>query len=207
MMTDSVVGALPVILAALAGSGLVLSNDRTIRLVMLALQYAAAAWLISFALPVQVAVVKLVAGLLGCGILALTVSRISDPFGTQAGLSPVRGGGLWFRMIGVLMVLAGAFGLAQTDWLGIPNITRPATIGTTILMGLGMLQIGYSEASLRIGTGLMTLVSGFEVAYGSVEPSLAVLALLGSLHLGFALVISYLLFAGTWQSEGEEAAP
>ena len=205
-MPPGALGVFPVVLAAVAGSGLILSNSRVVRLAMLALQYSAAAWLISFALPIQVAVVKLVAGLLACGILALSVSRFSDSASvhTPPGTVPV---GLWFRSLGVMMVLSGAYGLAQTDWLGIPNITQEATVGATILMGLGMLQIGFSTASLRIGTGLMTLVSGFEIVYGSIEPSLAVLAMLGSLHLGFALVISYLLYASDSASDRGEGRP
>jgi hypothetical protein len=60
-------------------------------------------------------------------------------------------------------------------------------------MGLGLLQIGITEEPLRVGAGLLTLLSGFEIAYSSIEPSLAVVALLAAVHLGIALVVSYLL--------------
>jgi hypothetical protein len=44
----------------------------------------------------------------------------------------------------------------------------------------------------------MTLLSGFEIVYGLIEPSLAVLALIASIHIGLALVASYLgLISGT----------
>lgn len=61
------------------------------------------------------------------------------------------------------------------------------------MLGLGLLQLGLSTGTLRVGLGLMTLLSGFEIAYIVVEPSLVVLALIGSVHIGFALVISYLM--------------
>ncbi len=79
-------------------------------------------------------------------------------------------------------------------------------MGSTILMGLGLLQVSFSDSTLRVGTGLMTLVSGFEIVYGSIEPSLAVLSLLGSLHLGFALVLSYQLHAA-WRGTAAPDQP
>lgn len=66
-------------------------------------------------------------------------------------------------------------------------------MGATILLAMGLLQLGLFGSSLRVGIGLMTLLSGFEIAHSVIEPALAVLALLASVNIGFATVVSYLM--------------
>jgi hypothetical protein len=75
-----------------------------------------------------------------------------------------------------------------------------------VLFALGALQLGITEDTLRVGAGILTVLCGFEAAYAAVEPSLAVVALLASVHVGIALVISYLLVGvgSTAASEGDE---
>ena len=65
---------LPVILAAMAAFFLIVIERLGIQIGILAVQYVAVAWLTSLALPPQVAAVKLVAGLIASGVLALTVA-------------------------------------------------------------------------------------------------------------------------------------
>jgi len=61
-----------------------------------------------------------------------------------------------------------------------------------VMLTMGLLQLGLSGSAFRVCVGLMTLLSGFEVVYSLIEPSLAVLALIASVHIGLALVASYL---------------
>jgi hypothetical protein len=179
--------------AGVVSALLILVEVRSIRLALLAIQYLIVALLCALALPLSVALVKWVAGLMSCGILALTFSRMAGP--SDPPLQEVVPAGRWFRLLSILLVASASVGLGRTDWLGVPGIEPAANLGASLLMGLGLLQIGLSQARLRVGVGLMTLISGFEIAYCVVEPSLAVLALLGSIHIGLAMVISYLLIA------------
>ncbi len=39
-------------------------------------------------------------------------------------------------------------------------------------------------------------MSGFEVAYTTIEPSLAVIAMLAAVHLGIAIVVGFMLTLG-----------
>jgi hypothetical protein len=182
---------LPAVGAGLVAGLLILVEARSVRLALLAIQYLAVALLSALALPLNVAMVKWVAGLMSCGILALTFSRLAGT--REAPIQEVVPAGRWFRLLAILLVGSAALGLARTDWLGVPEVQPAANLGASLLMGLGLLQIGLSQARLRVGVGLMTLISGFEIAYCVVEPSLAVLALLGSIHIGLAMVISFLL--------------
>lgn len=59
-------------------------------------------------------------------------------------------------------------------------------------MFLGLLQASIYKPPMRVVLGLLTLLSGFGIAYGAIESSLAVIALLVVVHLGLALAGSYL---------------
>ncbi len=65
-------------------------------------------------------------------------------------------------------------------------------MAVTILMAMCLLQLGLFRTPLRVCIGLITLLSGFEIAYAVIEPALAILALLASMHIGLAMVVSYL---------------
>lgn len=177
--------------SALSASLLGVITHRTIRLLVLALQYAAVTGLSSIAIPGQIAAVKLVGGLIACGILGLTAAaetRQRQPQVAQTRL----------RAVASVLVLVAAFGIGQSNWMGIPEISPEASAGATVLLAMGLLLIGLARTALGACLGLMTFLSGFEIAYSVIEPSLAVLALLASVHIGLALVVSYLmLLTGT----------
>lgn len=65
-------------------------------------------------------------------------------------------------------------------------------MAAAILMSMGLLQLGLFRSPLRVVIGLITLLSGFEIAYSVIEPALAILALIASVHIGLAMVASYL---------------
>ncbi len=189
---------------ALTAGLLVVMDDRRHTLVVLAVQYVFAAWLSALALPLGVAAVKLVTGLVACGVLWVSLAdRGWQRPGDEAGALTV---GHAFRWIAVLLVAIVAFAFGRDGWDAIPALAPDAALGATQLFALGVLQLGITEDALRVGAGILTVLSGFEVAYAAVEPSLAVVALLASVHLGIALVISYLLVGlGTpAASEGDE---
>jgi hypothetical protein len=98
-----------------------------------------------------------------------------------------------FRAIAFCIVLLVALGLGRIDWVFIPSQSVASKYAVSILMAVGLLQLGLSDHPLRVGVGLLTVLSGFEIIYSSLEPSLAVATLLAALHLGIAVVISYLL--------------
>jgi len=133
-----------------------------------------------------------------CGVLALTMAgsySLTD-----------RGSGLAFKAIAAILIMGAAIGIGQTNWMGIPDISQEATLAAAILMSMGLLQLGLFRIPLRVCIGLVTLLSGFEIAYSVIEPSLAILALLASVNIGLALVVSYLTLVARPPSltEGEE---
>jgi hypothetical protein len=177
--------------AAISGGLLILWNDRRLLIMTLALQYLLVTWLVSLTLPIQIAAAKLVAGLMACTILA--ISLVSTDWIAREGIPRAIPFGRPFRLIAILLVLFAAGAVGSENWLMLPGLKPEAILGTTFLLSLGILHLGLSEEPIRVCMGILTMMSGFEVSYSVIEPSLAVIAMLAIIHLGVALVIGYLL--------------
>ncbi len=174
----------PVVLVATTAFGLIIVERPGFQIGILAVQYASVAWLSSLALPPQVAAVKVVAGMITSGVLALTVAGSRPHAESVAGRA--------FRVIAAILIMTAAIGIGQTNWMRVPDIRQEAIMAAAILMSMGLLQLGLFRSPLRVVIGLITLLSGFEIAYSVIEPALAILALLASVHIGLAMVASYL---------------
>ncbi len=184
--------AIAAILALVAGALVIVLNDRRWMLLMLACVYVALTWLSAISLPIQVSAVKLVGGMMACAVLALSIMRV----GHESEIVEREGlpSGIAFRVIAVLLVSASAWGLAERGWMLLPgSVSLSATSGAMLLLSLGLLHLGISEEPFRVGMGLLTALAGFEILYVAVEPSLAVLALMAAVHIGIAIIVSYLV--------------
>jgi hypothetical protein len=184
--------AIAAILALVAGALVIVLNDRRWMLLMLACVYVALTWLTAISLPIQVSAVKLVGGMMTCAVLALSIMRV----GHESEIVEREGlpSGIAFRVIAVLLVSASAWGLAERGWMLLPgSVSLSATLGAMLLLSLGLLHLGISEEPFRVGMGLLTALAGFEILYVAVEPSLAVLALMAAVHIGIAILVSYLV--------------
>lgn len=184
--------AIPAMIAvALTAGILILLDNRRWMLATLAFQYLCAALLVGLTLPLQIAAAKLVAGLFACSIIALALANMGWP---DQPLQPrAIPSSRTFRFIAFLLVLMTAIGMGRSNWMSLPGIEPTVMYGSTILIFIGLLQLGLHEEPVRVGVGLLTTITGFEVIYNTIEPSLAVIALLAAVHLGIALVVSYFL--------------
>ena len=181
---------LPALAVTVTGVLLIVLRARRRRMVVLGIQYLCVAWLVTLDLPMGVALARLTAGVVATAILSVSVLSVQRE-AVGAGVSGRQPHALTWVAGGLVGVACLALG--SSGWGGLPGVGRATTIGSTALLGLGLLQVGMADTSLRVGLGLLTAVSGFELVYGELEPSLAVTALLGSVHIGIALVVSYLL--------------
>jgi len=183
--------AVPAILAGVCAGLLVVIDDRRWALITLGGQYACVAWLCALSLTLPVATAKLLAGWMSTLVLVITLRRAGWP--TARPLGEAIPTGLAFRMLATLLVTTAVLGLGQVNWLSLPQVQPAAVSGGILLVGLGLLQLGLTEEALRVGLGLLTMISGFEAVYSALEPSLAMVGLLAAVHIGIALAISYLL--------------
>jgi len=178
--------------------GLLLVRDWRLSIIFLAVQYLAMFMLILQHWPLGMASVKVVSGWMAAAILGMTRSGLSTQGFDEESVWPR---GRLFRLFAVGIV--GMIVSAATP--GVSTIMADAgfavTSGSLFLVGMGLLHLGITVSILRVTIGLMTILSGFEILYSTVEGSILVAALLAIINLGLALAGSYLLIASSSETE------
>lgn len=175
---------------------LLLFMDWRLSVVSLVFQYLGVFILVSMSWPLETSVVKLVAGWMAVGILGMSLVERGG-----GGTPPLHVTGMIFR--GMIAALVGLVVLtllpgAQEWFVGAP---RAQIAGGSFLVTLGLLNLGLSNDLDRILIGLLTVISGFEVMYASVEDSILMTSLLAVVNLGIAFVGAFLL--SITEREGE----
>jgi hypothetical protein len=183
---------------------LFVGRDWRMSVAALAAQYLLAVVLFAQVIPPPVAGVKLLVGLLSSLILALSgrqaqaIRRQRAEAGGDgaANLLAVQGSilpaGLPFRVVAALIVALAAWASAGRPGGALPEVSVDVTQAVFALGAMSLLLIAFSEAPLQVGLGLLTLLTGFELFYQAVEPSLSVIAMLAIAHFGIAVATGYL---------------
>ena len=196
---------LPVVILFITGSALALMRPQQKSMLILAAQYIAVAWLSSTSLPAAGVAAKLVTGLLVCVILYLGIRQMGD--GPLQGDDQLLSANLPFRIIALFLVTVASVSIARSNLFSQFDIRMEASVGALFLVASSLLNLGLGTDLLRIGIGLLTLVSGAELIYGFIEPALALIALLAMVHIGIVLVFSYLISIQTRYSMSENRDP
>jgi hypothetical protein len=179
-----------------------LTSDWRLSLTALLVQYVFVGLALTRFLQTEVALVKILVGVLAVSILYLTARRIQEEAGSRPtdessprflGLNirwsagPL---GLPLRLLTVVLVALGLirlftgyrFPLASADiafvvfWIG----------------SMGIMGLVLSGDPLRVAAAMLTLLTGFDLVYASLEPSLSIAGFWGALTLMAALAFSYL---------------
>jgi len=193
---------LAVILITITSVGLLLARDWRWLIIFLSAQYFGMLILTLQHWPVGMASVKVVAGWMSAAILGMTRSGLAREDKTEK--QSILPRGRLFRLFAagiVLLIVATA--TPRIDAV-MADAGVAVTTGSLLLAGMGLLHLGITDHILRVTIGLMTVLSGFEILYATVEGSILVAALLAVINLGLALVGSYLLIASNAE-EGEPA--
>lgn len=175
------------VVVLMATSMFLLVNERwRYNIVALAIQYLAMTWLVSLVWPWTLTIIKLVVGWMACAVLAFNLpepEKEEDKFGSLSGMI--------FRIITAALAFLVAFSSASLLVSYIP--TGMVLIwGSLILIAMGLLQLGMTNRIYRIIIGLLTVLSGFEILYATIESSILVAGLLTLITMGLALAGPYL---------------
>jgi hypothetical protein len=176
------------LLAILTATGLLFSRDWRWSLGLLAVQYLCVFWMVQAHWPISMASTKLVTGWMACAILGIAqLTSKAEKENESTWLQ-----GRLFHLFAAGLVLAATFALALrgTAWL---SLSLPITWGGLLLFGLGLLLLALTSDSFHAIIGLLTLLSGFEVLYASIESSALVAAYLTVVNLGLAMAGAYFL--------------
>lgn len=154
-------------------------------LLAFAVQYIAVFWLCSLSLSLGMSGIKLISGIVAAIMLAGAPAeeerrdRFKQP-------------GWIFRLLAGLMVWIVVFSLEPSVASWVPGDVS-IRLGGLLLIGMGLMQLGMSSLPGRLMLGLLTLLSGFEILYSSMEKSILVVGLLAILTLGLAFTGAFLL--------------
>src|SRR5215211_3430612 len=185
-----------VVLMVFTSAGLLFVRDWRWNIIILAVQYLGMFVLMLQHWPVGMASVKVVAGWMSAAILGMTRSGLPDKSLTDESIRP---GGRLFRLFAAAaVVLIVAVVTPSVDTI-MADAGFPVTNGGLLLIAMGLLHLGITAHILRVAIGLMTVLSGFEIIYETVEGSILVAALMAVINLGLALFGSYLLIASNAQ--------
>lgn len=191
---------------ALSVGVIVLLRDWRVSLSALLAQYILAGLLLTRLIPPEIATLKILVGGLVCAILYLTARRMSTArtdeqtpgdfvWARKLGL-PINGdflASITFRLLALLLVGMAAYGVAQSYPL--PEVPEPIGLACYWLIFSGLLLLILTGEPLKAGQGLLILVAGFDLFYASIENSLTLVGLWGTVNLLLTLAIAYLTSA------------
>ncbi len=207
---SSIPGTAVLIGLLIAAAILVMLVNWRLLIVALGAQYIFIGLMLTRAVPVELAAVKALVGVMICPVLYITARRVNwgqrpeEEEEEAAEAKPRRlawliSPGLPVRAIVAVLAVALSIGLAQRNPLPITTdqvLSRDLTVGTFSVILLGLLNTALAENPLKVGLGLLSMLAGFELFYTAVEPTLTIVGFLGLTNLILALAIAYLTTAG-----------
>lgn len=191
-----------VLIFFITSAGLLIVRDWRWSIILLAIQYFGMFILILQHWPLGMASVKLVAGWMSAAILGMTRSGLPADALDDDGIWP-RGRLFRVFMAGMVVMIVAAVTPGVDTVMA--DVGYPVTAASLLLIGIGLLHLGFTSYILRVVIGLMTVLSGFEILYSAVEGSVLVAGLLAVINLGLALVGAYLLIAEDAPEEEAES--
>ncbi|HEY72217.1 MAG: hypothetical protein DRJ03_12475 [Chloroflexi bacterium] len=197
----SFLAAMPAVAGIFVTAGiLVVSRDWRINSLALTVQYFFVVLLLSRLIRLEVAAVKGLIGWLICMVFYLTERRVStleQPSPVEESTMALRRWSRWiisaqasFYLLAGILISVAAYTAALR--IPLPEVPGDITLACYLLAGLGLLLVGLSDNPMQVGLGLLTFLSGFELFYVALEPSLAIAGLLGAVSFLIALAAAYL---------------
>lgn len=169
---------------------LLLGRDWRWIVAALALQYVGVFMLVALFWPLEMAVVKVITGWMAGAVLGVGVAIVPLTRQEEGRFWP---SGRLFRLLAVGLVALVIFSSSPKIAERLPNVGLEVVLGSLILIGNGLLNLGLTTHPFRVAVGLLTLLSGFEILYAALEVSALVAGLLAGVNLGLALVGAFLM--------------
>lgn len=195
----------------LTGAIIFVTADWRLSLAALLVQYLLLGLTLSRFLHAELALVRVLVGILVVPILYLTAQRIHqarDPERPQGGQIRFLGLsvgwdagplGLPLRLFAILLValafvrfLPNYEALLSDLVVGGPALPSDVIMVSFWLVSIGLAGLVLSGDALRVAPALLTMLAGFEVVYAGLQTNPAVVGLFGALTLLAALAFSYL---------------
>ena len=172
---------------------LLVSRDWRVSITALGAQYVGSFIFVALVWPVEYTVIKLITGWISAAILGMGLVDRAEAWEDQLG-GWVSGTLFRFFIAGFVGFVAFALTPSVARW--VLQASEVQIMAGLLLIGLGLFHLGLTAQPVRIIIGLLTVLSGFEIFYATMETSLLVNAMLAVVTLGLALTGSYFNAAG-----------
>ena len=189
-MTIPAIAPLAAVWVGITAVILMVSRDWRVSVSALGAQYLGVFLLVALSWPLEYAVIKLVAGWIAAAVLGMGLMERSEAWEQEMayGLSVVL-----FRLFvaGFVVLVVLSFLPEAADWFVLAS--QEQRLAGLLLVGLGLFHLGLTLQPVRTILGILTVLSGFEILYATMEVSFLVNGFLAAITLGIALVGAYLL--------------
>jgi len=185
------------ILISVTSSIIFVGRDWRLILSALGVQFVGVFILVGLTWPLEMAVIKLVAGWISAAVLGMELVS------SQNGYSPAPLGfsARLFRIFIAILVGLAILSLVPEMAKWILNASYEQLLGSLLLASMGILHLGVTDSPFRVSVGLLTVLSGFEIIYAAVETSVLVAGFFALLALGISLLGSYLMAAPIFEAD------
>jgi hypothetical protein len=230
--TLAFIAGMPAIIGLILAAAIIfLTSDWRLSLTALLVQYVLVGLTLTRFVKAEVAIVKILVGVLAVSILYLSARRIQDsresPEDTSDGLQFLgiqlgwRTGplGLPLRILTLIMVALAAIHFFD-DYRSLlpildsdnPMVSPDIAFVSMWLAAMGLIGLVLSAEPLRVAPAVLTILTAFDLVYAGLEPSLAIVGFVAALTLMAALAFAYLvtihgLRARLVQEESRAKAP
>ena len=189
-------------LVTLTSLFLLITKDWRRNIGLLGIQYIGVFLLVGIEWPLTIAVTGLIAGWIACAVIGMVILSAPDRidnyplfYEPQQRLSSL------FYLLAAIFVGLTVISAAPQIIIWIPGIEIEQIWGGLILVGLGLLRLGFSSYPLSVTSGLLTILSGFEILYAPMENSAFTVGLLATVTLVLALIGAYLFIVPTLEEK------
>ncbi len=206
---------LAAILLSITALSMLAINDWRLSLILLSLQYTGMFLLLSTQWPASMAVIKIIAGWISAAVLGIAVSAVpevpqkpnpmreyyNEAVGEEQKVGSKQKLGVGFKLFAaglILLTLASRIFTTEPIFAGV----SPTYIwGGAVLIGLGVLKLGFTSLTFHVILALLTTLAGFEILYGALDKTVFSAGLLSTITMIIALSGAYLLTAPSMETE------
>lgn len=211
--TFATIAGLPAIIGLILTAAIIfLTSGWRLSLTALLVQYVLVGLTLTRFIKAEVAIVKILVGILAVSILYLSARRIQDGgegpeestdglqfFGLHLGwrTGPL---GLPLRILALIMVSLAAIHFFDDYRALLPILDADGSLVppdiafvSMWLAAMGMIGLVLSGEPLRSATAVLTILTAFDLVYAMLEPRLSIVGFVATLSLMAALAFAYLV--------------
>jgi len=169
-----------VILISMTALILLVSYEWRLSIGALGTMYVGVFILTALTWPIEMAVVKLVAGWISASVLGISLVNLRTQLQLPGRFQPSE---IIFRVSAAGLAILVTISLTPSLRRWLPQASYEQILGGLLLIGMGLLHLGFTTHPLRTIVGILTFFAGFEILYVTLDSSVLVAGLIAVINL------------------------